>query len=170
MIFLTEPTALYKESFLEGLREFQCEGKLLHYDPQRISSDFETFLNQERNQQHRKRGQPDFVPSTTFWLIDTNEYIGQLAIRHEMNEFLLKVAGNIGYQIRPSKRCRGYGKTILGLGLDKARALSIPRVLVTCDEDNIGSRKVIEHNGGKFENAVEVEGSPVRKLRYWIDL
>jgi predicted acetyltransferase len=42
------------------------------------------------------------------------------------------------------------------------------QLLVTCDEDNIGSKKIIEHNGGIFENAIEIEGDPVKKLRYWI--
>ena len=54
--------------------------------------------------------------------------------------------------------------------MEKARELGLHRVLVTCDEDNIGSKKIIEHNGGKLENALEIEGEPVRKLRYWIDI
>ncbi|GCE19818.1 hypothetical protein KDK_36180 [Dictyobacter kobayashii] len=56
------------------------------------------------------------------------------------------------------------------LGLQKALALGITRALVTCDETNIGSKKVIEYNGGQFENAVYIEGSSVKKLRYWIDI
>jgi predicted acetyltransferase len=43
-------------------------------------------------------------------------------------------------------------------------------VLLTCDETNIGSRKLIEANGGQLENAVVVEDSSVKKLRYWIEL
>jgi predicted acetyltransferase len=57
----------------------------------------------------------------------------------------------------------------LRLGLEKARDLGLRRVLVTCDETNIGSKKIIEYNGGVFENAVEAE-SPIKKLRYWIDI
>ena len=59
--------------------------------------------------------------------------------------------------------------------------MGLKRVLVTCDSDNIGSRKIIEHNGGRFESAMNMttrtfrtEGrKPARridKLRYWIDL
>ena len=54
--------------------------------------------------------------------------------------------------------------------MEKARELGLFRVLVTCDEDNIGSKKIIEHNGGMFENAIEIDGDPVKKLRYWIDI
>jgi predicted acetyltransferase len=169
-IFLTEPSEQYKDSFLEGVREFQREGRLLNYNILRIANNFEGFLLQERKMQHPYTIKPGFVPYTNFWLIDGNEYIGQLSIRHQLNDLLLKIGGNIGYQIRPSKRCQGYGKIILQLGLDKAREMGIPRALVTCDENNIASKKVIEYNGGKFENAVDVEGSPLKKLRYWIDL
>ncbi|HEX4207740.1 MAG TPA: GNAT family N-acetyltransferase [Ktedonobacteraceae bacterium] len=170
MIFLTEPAERYWESFLNGLREFQAEGRLLNYDIQRIANNFEVFLQQERNQRDPRKIRPDSVPQTNFWLVDENEYIGQLSIRHQFNDFLLKVGGNIGYQIRPSRRRQGYGKEILRLGLLKAKQLDIPRALVTCDENNIGSKKVIEYNHGTFENAVNVEGSPVKKLRYWIEL
>jgi predicted acetyltransferase len=80
------------------------------------------------------------------------------------------MGGHIGYEIRPVKRRQGYGTEILRLGLEKARELGLRKVLVTSDEDNIGSRKIIEHNGGIFENAIEIEGDPVQKLRYWIDI
>jgi predicted acetyltransferase len=46
--------------------------------------------------------------------------------------------------------------------LPYASALGIERVLVTCDTTNVGSRKVIEANGGEFED--ERGG----KLRFWI--
>jgi predicted acetyltransferase len=170
MIFLTEPSEQYKDSFLEGVREFQREGRLLHYNILRITNNFEGFLHQERKLQRPYTIKPGFVPHTNFWLIDGSEYIGQLSIRHQMNDLLLKIGGNIGYQIRPGKRRQGYGKIILHLGLNKAREMGITRALVTCDENNIASKKVIEYNGGKLENVVDVEGSPHKKLRYWIDL
>jgi predicted acetyltransferase len=105
-----------------------------------------------------------------FWLIDGDEYVGRLSLRHTLNDALLLWGGHIGYQIRPSKRRRGYGKEILRLGLIKAKERGLNRVLVTCDEDNTGSRKIIEYNGGQLENIIEVKDSPVRKMRYWIDI
>jgi predicted acetyltransferase len=167
MPFLTEPSAQYKDQFIESVREFQREGKQLYYDVERISNDFAGFLQQLRDQQN---GTYDRVPSTEYWFIDDDQYIGRLFVRHVLNDFLLRVGGSIGYEIRPSKRKQGYGTEMLRLGLEKARELGLRRVLVTCDENNIGSRKVIEHNGGKFENAVDVEGAAVKKLRYWIEL
>jgi predicted acetyltransferase len=147
---------------------------MLHYNPQQIKGDFNRFLRHLQIQQDRNKISPDLVPSTEYWLIDGDEhsgiYLGTLSLRHELNDMLMRVGGHIGYQIRPSQRRRGYGQELLRLGLQKTRLLDLTRVLVTCDENNIGSQKVIEYNGGLLENSVSVEGSPVRKLRYWIDL
>ena len=51
--------------------------------------------------------------------------------------------------------------------IEEAKKLDIPKLLVTCYDDNIGSRKVIEYNGGVFERYIEHTGKTVR--RYWID-
>lgn len=174
MMFLTKPTTQYKASFLEALREFQQEGEFVQHSLRYVTTDFDSYVRSLNRSYDRSIQPPDYVPATRYWLIEDNPqdgiYVGNLTVRHELNDFLLKVAGHIGYQIRPSWRCQGYGKQILALGLQKARELGITRALVTCDETNIGSKKVIEHNGGQFENAVSVEGSQVKKLRYWIDI
>ena len=102
--------------------------------------------------------------------MDGEEWIGKLTLRTTINEKYLLSGGHIGYEIRPSKRRLGYGTELLRMGLEKARQRGLQRVLLTCDETNLGSRKVIENNGGQFENAVHVEGQTVLKMRYWIDL
>ena len=169
MVFLTEPSAQYKESFLQGLREFKREGAMQQYSVTRLSADFDTFVYRLTLERNSHILPPNTVPQMNFWLIDDDTYIGSLRISLALNDFLRRIGGHIGYQIRPSRRCRGYGRELLHLGLFKARELGLERVLVTCDEDNIGSKKVIEYNGGQFEDAVSVEGSRARKLRYWID-
>lgn len=170
MPFLLSPSRQYKDSFLEGLRELQAEGIAEFYDARSIAEDFDGFLQRLRNEEDRTKIRPDRVSASEFWLIDNGEFTGRLSLRHELNEFLLQIGGHIGYMIRPSKRRQGYGKEILRLGLQKARERGLHRVLVTCDETNIGSKKIIEANGGIFENAIMQEDSPVRKLRYWINI
>ena len=51
---------------------------------------------------------------------------------------------------------------MLAAALPVAAALSIDPALVTCDDTNVASRKVIEANGGVLEDQRGV------KLRYWI--
>ena len=51
---------------------------------------------------------------------------------------------------------------MLAAALPRAHAMGIDPVLVTCDVDNVASRRVIEANGGVLEN--ELQG----KLRFWV--
>jgi predicted acetyltransferase len=170
MLFLAEPSVAYRDSFIQSVHEFQAEGRQLNYDLNDLTNDFGAFVQSLRDQKDRSKLKPGRVPASDFWLIDKNEFIGRLSLRHELNQFLLKMGGHIGYEIRPSRRKQGYGTEILRLGLEKAKELGLQRVLVTCDEDNIGSKKIIEQNCGKFENAIELEWDHVKKLRYWIDI
>ena len=108
------------------------------------------------------------VPASTFWLIDKGIFIGRVGIRHRLNKKLRGFGGHIGYAIRPSKRNRGYGSKILALALKEAKKLKLKKVLVTCDDDNITSQKIIEKNGGKLRRKNKWEGKLVRF--YWIKL
>jgi len=77
--------------------------------------------------------------------------------------------GIIGYYIRPSQRRKGYGSLILALSLDKAKQLGLKKVLVTCNDDNVASIKIIERNGGKLADKVKAGFSKVLTRRYWIE-
>lgn len=79
-----------------------------------------------------------------------------------MTDLLRDSGGHIGYDVRPTARRRGYASAMLGEALPVARALGLDQVLVTCDSDNVASRKVIEANGGRYEDTRD------NKLRYWI--
>ena len=104
----------------------------------------------------------DWVPCSFFWVVDGEEIIGSLALRHELNDWLLEEGGHIGYSIRPSRRRLGHASRALALGVREAALLGLDRVLVTCDEDNEASRRTIEANGGVYEDSRHA------KRRYWI--
>jgi len=108
----------------------------------------------------------DWVRCSFFWITDGDgdaaEVIGSLALRHELNTWLLEEGGHIGFSIRPSRRRQGHASRALELGLIEAKALGLERVLLTCDEDNDGSRGTIERNGGVYEDSRQ------GKRRYWI--
>ena len=67
----------------------------------------------------------------------------------------------------------GYGKRILELALKQHKNLiEEDKILITCDDDNVGSYKIIEANGGKLENKVEDGddcGERFITRRYWIN-
>lgn len=109
------------------------------------------------------------VPQTTFWLADqTGRLFGLARLRHRLTPFLLIEGGNIGYAIRPAERRKGFGTAILRLVLPHARALGLERVLVTCDTDNTGSRRIIEKNGGVLDGYAISPDSGKQISRYWI--
>lgn len=172
MPYLAAPSVIYKRSYLEAAREFQAEGWPLRHIPDDLDADFEVFVRDLLRRSDRTTQDPDLVPETFRWLIDGGVFIGYVHIRHELNDFLLKYGGHIGYAIRPSRRKRGYGTLALKLGLEKAKELGLTRVLLICDSSNIGSRKIIEANGGVFECEEELDlgEGPVMHRRYWIDI
>jgi len=112
----------------------------------------------------------DFVPATFLFAFVEARIIGRISIRHSLNEQLERVGGHIGYVVVPEFRRRGHATEILRQGLEIARAqLGIERVLLTCDDDNLGSIRAIEKNGGKLENVIVGPNLPKPKRRYWIE-
>ena len=104
------------------------------------------------------------VPQTIFWLYEEDKPIGISKMRHYLTEKLKIRGGHIGYGILKGKRNKGYGKILLNKTLQEIKKIGVDRVLITCDEHNNSSRKVIESNNGKLEDIVDNE------CRYWIEV
>ncbi len=168
MASLALPSERHKASFLDALREYHAEGRYHEYDPTLLSLDFASFIRFQLSK--RVNPQPGRVKESVFWLVEGDEFIGRTALRHELNDNLRLIGGHIGYDIRPSKRRQGYGTLICKLALDESRKIGLHRAMITCDEDNIGSRKIIEANGGKFEKALQLKDRAVRILHFWVEL
>lgn len=111
------------------------------------------------------------LPGRVLWIWD-GAFCGAINVRHVPGTLDLPpyVSGHVGYAVVPWKRRRGYATWALALLLPVARALGLPRVLVTCDTGNAASRRVIEANGGiaTGEQAL-LEHPGERKLLYWIE-
>ncbi|GAA5190025.1 GNAT family N-acetyltransferase [Rugosimonospora acidiphila] len=176
MTALSPPTAGVHRSFLAAMAEFQSQGRGSAEDDSMVGAEirrfspswseaesFETYTRWLRDLALEESPKPPgHVPSTTLWWVDGEEYLGRIAIRHRLTPGLLEVGGHIGYDVRPSARRRGHATAMLRAALPVARTLGIDSALVTCDVDNVASRKVIEHNGGVLEDQRGV------KLRFWV--
>ena len=103
------------------------------------------------------------VAQTVFWLFDNNEVIGYSKMRHGLTDNLKIRGGHIGYGIKKEKRGMGYGKIILNLTLNELFKIGVDKALLTCDQHNIASKKVIESCGGIMEDIKN------GICRYWID-
>ena len=97
----------------------------------------------------------DWVASTFLVAEVDAQIVGRVSIRHELNQYLERTSGHIGIGVRPIARGLGYATSIFLLSLDISRELGLKRVLVTCDDTNIASSKVIERNGGILENIID---------------
>jgi predicted acetyltransferase len=88
------------------------------------------------------------LPSITRWMWD-GEFAGQISLRWQPGtpELPPTCLGHIGYGVVPWKRRRGYATEALRQMLPLAAAEGLPYVEITCDADNIASRRVIEANG-----------------------
>jgi predicted acetyltransferase len=168
LFFLTEVDTSYRDTYLEAVREFQTEGRYLDWMVEELLVQFPQFV--QSLQARKTHPLPGRVPETVYWLVDGETFIGRLSLRHELNPSNSLVGGHIGYEIRPSRRRQGYGTAILRLGLEKARDMGLQQVLVTCDDTNIGSRKIIEINGGIWQDTNTIPGHSVPVRRYWITL
>ncbi len=172
MAQLVLPTTSVRESFLEAMDEFVAEGAensqtaawIEHNAPGwQDPAAFEVFVEAVKADALLETARPSWhVPCTTLWWVDGDDYLGRIAIRHTLNDFLLEVGGHIGYDVRPSRRREGHATAMLRAALPWARDLGIDPALVTCDEDNTASIRVIEAAGGVLE---DVRGI---KRRYWV--
>ena len=127
---------------------------------------FAEFLRTVDDHRHGRSLDADRVESTWLLAVVDGVVVGRSSIRFELNEYLRTRGGHVGYAVRPGHRCRGYATEILRQSLVVARAGGVRDVLVTCDDTNLGSAKVIEANGGVLENTVDLDD--VRLRRYWI--
>jgi predicted acetyltransferase len=159
---LVVPSVEYKESFLKALKDLQSEEIWWYenFNAEKIDNNFEEFIHEI----NERPGQ------TTFWGIVDNQFAGSISVRHELTPELRIFGGNIGYDTAPDFRKRGVATEMLRKVIPFAKSLGLIEVLLTCDDNNIGSIKVIDKNGGILKETKKLtEGKPLKRY-YWIPL
>ncbi len=169
---LVLPDLLYKKSFFEAFAEYlNEETPPPHYLETRAffeEDNLEGYIQRARDGRQGKNLPNGYVPWTDYWLVEGNHFLGHLSFRHELSDWLKRIGGHIGYDIRPSERGKGYGSLILKLGLEKAKELGLENVLITCQVGNTASKKIIEKNGGVLEKINPGENGEKDIQLFWI--
>ncbi|EKA94133.1 GNAT family N-acetyltransferase [Fusobacterium periodonticum] len=170
-IILVKPNLSYADEIIKYKEESLAESPIINGSAglDRFSS-IEVWLEELKKRSCEDTVPKGLVPSSTYLAVreKDNYIVGMIDIRHYLNEYLTQVGGNIGYGVRKTERNKGYAKQMLKLALEKCKELKIKKVLITCDEDNIASEKVILSANAKLEDIRNVDGE--NKKRFWIDL
>lgn len=134
----------------------------------RDSEPWADYLARLDSLRRRENVPADRVPAAFLVAEVDGELVGRASVRYELNDHLARIGGHVGYAIRPASRRRGYATDVLRQSLELLREIGAGRVLVTCDDDNLGSATVIERCGGVLTDRPLVDG--VLRRHYWIDL
>ena len=158
------PLRRYLDVLAERERGIVLVPDSVHRDQMEAVGD-PAFVSAQEELRHILKG----VPETFLFAFVGPRIVGRVSIKHSLNDFLEGFGGHIGYVVVPAFRRRGYATSMLRLATQLARQrLGLTRILLTCRDDNVGSIRAIERNGGILENVVtDRDGiSPLR--RYWI--
>ena len=154
---LTLPTAAVQSSYLDGESDLADEEGLPATWIDDAAADFDSFVARRREVREAWE-----VPVTELWFVDGAVYIGTLVIRHRLTPTLARDGGHVGYQVVPRHRRRGHATQMLAQAKPICRDLGLVTLLITCDETNVASQRVIEANGGALERIA------AGVCRYWV--
>ncbi len=169
MFRLILPCKEYLASYTEAFAEYESY-------PRRAGNPFSDpracdLLAHFDDMRHARNLPAGWVGATTYWLVDdeAQRFLGQIDIRHELTESLLRYGGHIGYAVRLGEWGKGYGTLMLSLALPFAKEQGITRCLITCDDDNPGSARVMEKNGFVLDDKINnvIDGQAIVTRRYW---
>lgn len=97
---------------------------------------------------------------------EDNKLVGMTQVHQVLNDFLTNYAGHIGYNVRPDERGKGYAKMILRKALEFEKCIGNNPVIVSCEPQNLASKKTILACGGVYEKTVVIPDENVTLERY----
>ena len=115
------------------------------------------------------------VPTYQFQMVhrETHEVLGNIRLSLGSTPHLERYAGHIGYGVLPEHRGHHYAARAVRLLLPLAQEIGMDALWITCDPENLASRRTLELAGAEFIEIVDVpetcviyrKGHP-RKCRY----
>ncbi len=159
-----------EKAFFEGLKEWEGDDLSWYtfsWKPGMPFSEMLTILEKEFAGIDMRPGR---VPHSMLYGFVDGKIIGRVSVRHSLTESLRKRGGHIGYAVAKRFRKQGFATEMVRQALDHCRELKIPKLMITCADDNVPSWKVIEHFDGKLEDKIWDDEDHEMIRRYWISL
>lgn len=152
MIWLKELCKEDEIIFTQFEREYksQCGAEKIPFSLNPENLTFDKFYECVRQLRYPSTCPQGYVPAVNYLVFNDDKVVGGINLRYRNNDFILKVAGNIGYGITPKERGKGFATEALTLCLFEALKFGLDTVVLTTDNDNKISQKVIEKNNGKL--------------------
>jgi len=171
-MILVEPSMDLEGPFHRLTEDYRKAGEQLYTNLSDIHGmAFDLYIKNLQRECLEQKDSPGTAPCSAFWMISPQKDIcGISRLRHHLTPDTEIEGGQVGFDVPPSLRRRGFGTTLLRLTLERAVELKIQRLLATCDWDNFGAIGVIKNNGGKLENTVISNSTGKKIMRFWIDL
>jgi predicted acetyltransferase len=168
---LVAPTVKLRKAYLRMLADFRVAGERFHSRQQRPARrDFAAFTAALIDQAHGLSPAQGGAPQSTYWAVVGKDVVGTIRLRHRLTESLRLEGGNVGYDVAPAWRNRGYASAMLATLKPVARQFGLERLLLTCDADNLPSARVIRKNGGVYDGQSRSSATGKMVCRYWIAL
>jgi predicted acetyltransferase len=119
------------------------------------------------------------VPALFFEIAraESTQTVGEINLRLCSTAHVELYAGHIGYNIHPAHRGHHYAARAVRLLIPLAREHGINPLWLTCDPDNLASRRSCERAGAQFVEIVDLPATCIihrsghtKKCRYRLDL
>ncbi len=171
---LVLPSKKYLKSYQNFCRDFiknsSKEKYSEEYKKEYIVSKDKNFFLEIKNAREGINQSKGIIPINEYWAVIDEKIVGRFIVRNKLPKDFWGYPGNIGYAVAPRYQGKGHAIEILRQGLLKAKKLGLKKVLLTCDADNIVSRRVIEKNRGKLKREAFHERKKIPVCFYWIIL
>lgn len=167
-LVLRELAASDEEAFLAGMQEWVGEDPHWYSFIWKEGMSFSEMLGILEKEAAGVDLAPGRVPHSMLYGFLDGEIIGRVSVRHQLNDYLRKRGGHIGYSVAKRFRGKGYATEMVRQGLERCKQIGIASIMITCADDNIPSWKIIEHFGGQLEDKIWDDEDKEMIRRYWI--
>ena len=120
---------------------------------------------------------PTHVPTLSYMIHVAAHIVGEVRIRLGDSADLDRHFGHIGYEVYPAFRGRGHATIACRLALGVMRDLGYRDVWITCNPDNLASRRVCDKIGARYVETIDIpvdhvmyEHGILQKRRYRVTL